>query len=310
MLWFAWLVGADSVPMLLVLVTLGALAAGLNMPAQQAYVTEIVPRRDLLNAITLNSAQFNAARAIGPAVAGVVLATFGAAWAFLANTLTRMFLVGALLMMRTPDVHHERPEGNVRQQFAEGWRYVRASPEIVLCMAVVVLVAMLGMPVAQLMPVFASDELGVGKSGYGLLASALGIGGIVITPIVGGWGDAMRRSRLVMVGLLVYGLVLVGFAQSPNLALAVVCIGIAGACFLAVISSLNTTVQLLIDERLRGRIMAIYVMSFTAAYPVGSLLQGWIADAIGAPATTTSAAVALLLLTAWIWRSGRLARLD
>lgn len=309
-LWFVWLVGADSVPMLLILVTLGALAAGLNMPAQQAYVTEIVPRRDLLNAITLNSAQFNAARAIGPAVAGVVLATLGAAWAFLANTVTRMFLVGALLVMRTPDVHHERPEGNVRQQFAEGWRYVRASPEIMLCMAIVVLVAMLGMPVAQLMPVFASDELGVGKSGYGLLASALGIGGIVVTPIVGGWGDAVRRSRLVLGGLLLYGLVLIGFAQSPNLVLAVLCVGLAGACFLAVISSLNTTVQLLIDERLRGRIMAIYVMSFTAAYPVGSLLQGWIADAIGAPATTTLAAGVLLLVTAWVWRSGRLARLD
>lgn len=308
-LWLVWLAGADSVPALLVLVTLAAAASGLNIPAQQAYVTELVPKRDLLNAITLNSAQFNAARAIGPAIAGVTLATLGAAWGFFLNAASFMAMIAALFLVRTLDVHRERPAGNVRQQFAEGWRFVRAKREILLCMAVVVLVAGLGMPVAQLMPVFA-DELGVGKSGYGLLASALGIGGIVATPIIGGWGDAVRRSRLVVFGLLLYGLVLLGFANAPNLAVAVVCIGVAGACFLAIVSSLNTTVQLLVDERLRGRIMAIYVMSFTAAYPIGSLVQGAVADRIGAPATTSSAAVALLGVTIWVHTTKLFERLD
>ena len=309
-LWLVWLTGADSVPALLVLVTLAAAASGLNIPAQQAYVTELVPKRDLLNAITLNSAQFNAARAIGPAIAGVTLATLGAAWGFFLNAVSFMAMIAALFLVRTLDVQRERPEGNVRQQFAEGWRFVREKREILLCMAIVVLVAGLGMPVAQLMPAFASDELGVGKSGYGLLASALGIGGIVATPIIGGWGDAVRRSRLVVFGLLLYGLVLLGFANAPNLAVAVVCIGVAGACFLAIISSLNTTVQLLVDERLRGRIMAIYVMSFTAAYPIGSLIQGAVADRIGAPATTSSAAIALLGVTIWVHTTKVFERLD
>ena len=85
----------------------------------------------------------------------------------------------------------------MRQQFAEGWRYVRAFREILLCMALVVLVAGLGMPVAQLMPVYAADVFHVGKQGYGLLASALGIGGIIATPLIGGWGGAVRRSHLV-----------------------------------------------------------------------------------------------------------------
>jgi MFS family permease len=298
-LWIVWLVGAGSVPALMGLVTLAALCSGLNIPAQQAYVTELVPRRDLLNAITLNSAQFNAARAIGPAIAGVVLATLGAAWSFFLNAVSFGAVIMALLLVRTQDQHRDRPAGNVRQQFAEGWGYVRQRPEIMLCMALVVLVAGLGMPVAQLMPVYATDVFDVGKQGYGLLGSALGIGGIVATPIVGGWGDSVPRRRLVVGGVVLYGLSLLGFAHAPAFVLAVVSIGVAGACFLAVISSLNTTVQLLVDERLRGRIMAIYIMSFTAAYPVGSLVQGWVADQIGAPATTTTAAVVLLAVVAW-----------
>jgi MFS family permease len=309
-LWMVWLTGGGSVPALMILVTLAAATSGMNIPAQQAYVTELVPRRDLLNAITLNSAQFNAARAIGPAIAGVTLATLGAAWGFFLNSASFLAVIAALLFIRTADVHRERPIGNVRQQFVEGWRFVRARREILLCMAVVVLVASLGMPVAQLMPVFASDVLDVGKQGYGLLASALGIGGIIATPIIGGWGDVVRRSRLVVFGLLLYGVVLLGFANAVNLPMAVVCIGIAGACFLAIISSLNTTVQLLVDERLRGRIMAIYVMSFTAAYPIGSLLQGAVADQVGAPATTSGAAVALLGVTVWVRTTKVFERLD
>jgi len=309
-LWLVWLTGADSVPALLVLVTMAAMASGLNIPAQQAYVTELVPRRDLLNAITLNSAQFNAARAIGPAIAGVVLATLGAAWGFFLNAVSFGAMIGALLSIRTADSTREPPAGGVRQQFVEGWRFVWGLPSIVLCMALVVLVAGLGMPVAQLMPAYAADVFDVGKSGYGLLASALGIGGIVATPLVGGWGDAMRRSRLVLLAYVLYGCSLLGFAHSPSMATAVVCIGLAGGCFLAAISTLNTTVQLLIEERLRGRIMAIYIMSFTAAYPVGSLLQGSIADRIGAPATTTVAAAILLAVITWVWGTGRLRQLD
>lgn len=309
-LWLVWLLGGDSVPMLMFLVSVSALCSGLNIPAWQSYVTELVPRRDLLNAITLNSAQFNAARAIGPAIAGIVLATLGPAWGFFLNAVSFGAVIIALLLMRTVDVVRERPEGNVRQQFAEGWAYVRQKREIVLCISLVVLVAGLGMPVAQLMPVYAADVFHVGKQGYGLLASALGIGGIVATPIIGGWGSVVRKSRLVVVAMLLYALALLGFAHAPGIVVAAGCIGVAGACFLAVISTLNTTVQLLVDERLRGRTMAIYVMAFTAAYPIGALVQGWVADQVGVQATTTGAAAVLLVLTVWVRSTSVFEHLD
>lgn len=309
-LWLVWLAGGDSVPALMVLVTLGALCNGLNIPAWQSYITELVPRRDLLNAITLNSAQFNAARAVGPAIAGIVLATLGAAWGFFLNAVSFGFVIVALLLIRTVDSHREPPAGNVRQQFAEGWAYVRQRREILLCMGLVTIVAGLGMPIAQLLPVYAADVFHVGKQGYGLLASALGIGGIVATPIIGGWGSVVRRSRLVVFALLLYGSSLLAFAFVPWLAAAVVLTAIAGACFLAVISTLNTTVQLLVDERLRGRIMAIYIMAFTAAYPFGSLLQGAVADHIGVQWTTAGAAGTLLAVTLWVRSTSVFTHLD
>jgi MFS family permease len=309
-LWIVWLSGAGSVPALLVLVTLAAATNGLNIPAWQAYVTELVPRRDLLNAITLNSAQFNAARAIGPAIAGIILATLGPAWGFFLNAVSFGAVIIALFMIHAADVLRARPPGTVRQQFVVGWRYVRASKAIVLCMALVVLVAGLGMPVAQLMPAYASDIYEVGKGGYGLLASALGLGGIIVTPLIGGWGGLFRRSRIVAWSLVAYGLALFVFAVVPVLWVGVVCMAVAGGCFLAIVSTLNTNVQLQVDEHLRGRVMAIYVMAFTAAYPIGSLIQGAVADQIGVQATTAVAAVLLLGVTAWTRWSGVLSALD
>ena len=106
-------------------------------------------------------------------------------------------VIVALLLVRTVDAERERPTGTVRSQFLEGTTFVRSQPELLLCISLVVLVAGLGQPVFQLMPVFASDVFDVGESGYGLLAGALGVGGILATPIIGGWGDVVRRSRLV-----------------------------------------------------------------------------------------------------------------
>jgi len=296
-LWAVWASGLDSVAALMGLVALGAFVSGLNIPSWQAYVSELVPRRDLLNAVTLNSAQFNAARAVGPGLAGVVLATLGPSWGFLLNALSFAAVIGALLLVRTVDAERERPTGTVRSQFLEGTAFVRAHGELLLCIALVVLVAGLGQPVFQLMPVFASDVFDVGESGYGLLAGALGFGGILATPIIGGWGDLVRRSRLVAGALVLYGVALLVFASTRSLVVAVPAIACAGASFLAVVSTLNTTVQLLVEERFRGRVMALYVMGFTAAYPIGSLIQGSIADVVGAPATVFGAGVVLLVVT-------------
>jgi MFS family permease len=136
------------------------------------------------------------------------------------------------------------------------------------------------------------------------------LGGVLAAPIVGGWGTGVRRSRLAGFSVGAYGLALIGFSQSPSMVPAVVFIAVAGMAFLTVVSTLNTTVQLLVDERLRGRVMAIYIMGFTAAYPLGALIQGTVADRVGTPTVVTVAGSLLVVLSGGLLLSRVLERLD
>lgn len=294
-LWGVWASGWESVPALMALIALSGVVAGVNTPAWQAFVPSLVPRDDLLNAVALNSAQFNAGRAIGPAMAGAVLVTLGPSWAFFLNALSFAGVIFTLWVIRRPPPERRPVSGGSLRQFAEGVRYVRASPEILACMLLVLAVAGLGQPIVQLLPVYAERVFDVGGGAYGVLAGAIGAGATVAVPLLG-WLEGLRRSRLLAGSIIGYGALLVGFAQAPGFLLAVALITMAGMAFLAVVSTLQTTVQLLVDEALRGRVMAVYVMAFTAAYPVGSLLQGWVADHLGAPTTTTVAGLALVAL--------------
>jgi len=310
-LWAAWAAGAGRPGVLIALVGVNGVIGGLNIPAWQAFVSELVPRQHLLGAVTLNSAQFNAARAFGPAIGGVVLGTLGAGAAFLVNALSFGAVIAALALVRVPVIVHADASGGVLRRFREGLAYVRSRPGIAVCILVVTGVAALGMPVIQLAAVFAEDVFGVGAGAYGLLTGALGFGGALAAPVVTGWAAGVRRSRLAGFALVGYGLALVLFAQAPSFPLAVVAIAMAGAGFLTVVSTLNTTVQLLVDEDVRGRVMAIYIMAFTAAYPVGTLVQGWIADHAGPRATVTVAATVLVVAALWLLtRRGLLERLD
>ncbi|MGH9182988.1 MAG: MFS transporter [Acidimicrobiales bacterium] len=305
-----WAWGWHDVGLLIAVVAVGGAVSGLNIPAWQAFVAELVPRSDLLNAVTLNSAQFNAARALGPALAGAVLATLGPAWAFLLNAVSYVAVLTALALVRVPRIAQGRSERRVLAQFADSLAYIRGFPEMVLCIVLVVAVAALGMPVFQLMPVFAADVFKVGEGAYGLLAGALGFGGAAAAPLVGGWAGGVRRSRVVGWSIAAYGLFLVAFAQSPGLLSAMVAIALAGMAYLAVVSTLNTTLQLAVAEERRGRVMAVYVMSFTAAYPLGSLALGWLAEQVGAPLTVSAAGLLLTGTAVVLWATAALHRFD
>lgn len=309
-LWGAWVWGSPGVATLLAVVAVSGLVSGINIPSWQAFIAELVPRDDLLNAVTLNSAQFNGARALGPALAGAVLATLGPSWAFLLNALSYGAVLAALSLVRVPRIAGGRSDRHVLGQFADTLAYVRSRPEMVMCIVLVMAVAALGMPVFQLMPVFATDVFGVGEGGYGLLAGALGLGGVVAAPLVTGWGGTVRRSRLVSGSVAAYGAFLALFALSASLVPAMVAIAFAGMAYLAVVSTLNTTVQLLVDEERRGRVMATYVMSFTAAYPVGSLVLSWTAGRVGAPLTVSVSGVLLVAVAVGLLARGLLDRFD
>ena len=298
LLWLVWVAGDRHIGVFLALLTAGSFVGGFTVAAWQSFVTELVPREHLLNAVTLNSTQFNAARAVGPAFGGVVLATLGVSWCFFFNAVSFLLMVFGLLIVRVPA--RVRPSSTDRprplREMREALGYVRTVPGIVTCLIVVTILGLIAGPVFNLIVVFA-DGYGVGGGAYGMLAACLGIGAVAVSPFVAGRGSDIRRSTLLSIAMVLYGCALVGLGSSPNVAMASVCLLFAGAGYLGMTASLNTAVQLQVREDMRGRTMALYLMVLTAAVPIGAQVQGWCVDLVGVHWTVGVGGA--LFVTAW-----------
>lgn len=310
-LWLLWSSGAAEPWSITVLVGVFGAIAGTSIGAWQAFVSELVPRRLLLNAVTLNSAQFNGARAVGPALGGLVLGTLGASWAFALNAVSYLAVLAALASI-TPSRPAKRdgPRQTVLSELSETVGYVRRMPGIGTSIAVVMALGFLGNPVFPLLAVFADQVFSVEGFRYGLLGAALGVGGVLATPFVAGTGSGMARSTLVGASLAVYGTSLVLFAASPSYWPAVLCLLVAGGAYLGLASTLNTTIQIQVAEERRGKVLALYVMGLTSSYPLGSLVQGALADQISVRWVTGAAGAAFLVVFARLLASGRLRSMD
>jgi len=299
-LWIVWTAGVRSVAVIVGLVAVGGVLAGLNIPSWQAFVSELVPREVLLNAVTLNSTQFNAARAFGPAVGGVVLGVFGPGAAFLVNALSFFAVIVSLLLVRVSRLPRATDHRGVLRQFFEALRYVRGRPGIAACFLLVLALGALGGPLFQLLAVFAERVFDVGDVAYGLLGAALGIGAVLAAPLIAGPGTGLARSRLTLLATSSYGGALVLFALAPIYALGFVALLICGGAYLAIASTLNTTIQLQVDELMRGKVLAAYLMFLTLAMPVGALIQGTLAEAIGARVTVAGAGALFVAVTLYL----------
>ncbi|HVF32333.1 MAG TPA: MFS transporter [Acidimicrobiales bacterium] len=292
-LWAAWAAGVRSPGAILALVAVAGVFGGINIPSWQSFVNDLVPRKDLLSAVTLNSLQFNAARALGPGIAGVLLASLGPSWAFFLNGISFVFVLAALLAVRNRQVALETAlAGGFLRQFRRAIAYTRRQPGILVGIVVAVLVGGLGNPVFQFTVVFAAEVYEVGPLGLSLLNVSLGLGAVLAAPLVSGWN--VRRADLVRWGLGVYGLAIVAFALAPAYVVGLLALVVVGGGFLVVISSTNTSVQVIVADHMRGRVMALRIMAFTGAYPLGALLQGSISDVIGARPTVGGAGAILV----------------
>ncbi len=300
-LWLSVRGGEIRPGVLVALVGLAGVVTGLGIPAWQSYVAELVPRESLLNAVTLNSAQFNASRAIGFMLGGFALYSVGPGLSFFVNALSYLAVLAALAAIRSrrlsPPVamtDFEVPEMAGPATFRLGLAYVRQHPGLQLAVVTVGVVMFLGGPVIQLAPVFARDAFGVDERAYGFLAAALGIGATACSVVLGAYGDGVRRSKLIVGSVVIYGLAVLGMAVTPTYAGGVAAMACIGVAYLAVASVLNTSIQLAVDDRFRGRVLALYVMVFTGAYPLGSLVQGFATDRFGVRAVVGVAGAALL----------------
>ena len=294
-LWAVWVAGWHNPWLILTITVTTGISSGLMIPSWQAFVPSLVPKADLPSAITLNSTQFNASRAIGPALAGLLLATAGASWAFFLNGVSFLAVIAALWVVRSrpTDQRSGQPEG-VIAGFRSAIGYIRQRTGILVSLVCAVLVAFFGNPVTQFTVVFADQVYHAGPRVVGVLASAVGIGAVMIAPTLSTWDTRVKRSTVVRWGLPIYGLAVISFGLAPNWPLGLAALLVVGAGFLAVIATTNTAVQLIVADHMRGRVMSARIMGFTVAFPLGSLAQGALADVWGPQATVIVSGACLL----------------
>jgi MFS family permease len=314
-MWLLWVSGRLEPWSVVAISCVSGLIAGLNIASWQAFITELVPRSMMLNAVTLNSTQFNIARGLGPLVAGLMIGidALGISWALALNPVSYLAVLFALTRIHVPRI--ERPvvvgRPQVLRNFGSAIAYVRRVPGIMACVVVIVFVGFLGSPIFSFLPKFNDDIFQAGDRSYALLIAAQGLGGIAASPFVPGLGKRMPRSRLISGALLLYGgsIAVVGF--SSVYVVGVVALFAAGAAYLTLASSLNTTIQLQVDESMRGKVLAFYVMCLTASLPLGAQLLGFVAETpIGLQVTVGLSGLVLVGVTLVLRMAGRFAPMD
>ncbi len=292
-LWAVWVSGAATPPLIVACVVVGAIGAGITIAAWQAFVPQLVPPEAMVSAVRLNGMQFTGARAFGPALAGLVLAQFGPGTAFMANALSFLLVIGALLLIAARPVAPGTSHGSVLAHFREGIRYVRKRDVLVVAVLGALLSSLLGVSMIQLAEPFTRQVLHEGAGKYGILVAAYGAGAIVGSIVTVARGDAFRRSTLTVVGFAIFVLGEVTFGLAPAYALALAGLfGIGLAQVLAMVSC-QTAIQVNVDEHYRGRVLSIYVMCFFAGTPVGALIGGIVAEVIGLRATIVGSGLLL-----------------
>jgi MFS family permease len=253
------------------------------MPTRQAFVADIVDRKDLSNAIALNSAMVNGARIIGPAVAGVMVAAVGEGWCFLVNGASYIAVIIGLQMIRIGIAARVRSAGSAFSRTVEGFRYVARTGPIRALLLLIGLVSLTGVPYAVLMPIFADGILHGGAQGLGLLMGAAGVGALFGALRLAAKRELRGLGRWVVFSAAGFGVSLILFSVSRSFWLSAALLVPAGFSMMVEMASSNTLIQAMVPDELRGRVMAVYAMMFMGMVPFGSLLGGAIAHRVGAP---------------------------
>ena len=297
--------GVAEVWHVMVLAALLGVANAVDMPVRQAFAAEMVGKEDVTNAVGFNAALFNGSRIVGPAVAGLLIGAFDISVAFLVNGLSYIAVVVGYGVMRDQELRilevPPRGEGwrGVIENMAEGARYVRETPIVLLACVVVGLGATFGMNFQVLVPPLADDVLQVGASGFGFLMAASGIGSTVAA--LGVAFSNRVRGRWIAIGAMALGIGGLALAWSPSFPLALLFMLVAGAGGITMAVTANTTIQTTVPDHLRGRAMSIYTTTFAGSVPTGGLLAGWVASTWGVQAAFALGGAVTLAIGVWAW---------
>jgi MFS family permease len=271
---------------IVVLATLLGVVNTIDMPARQSYLIELVGKEDLMNAIALNSSIFNAARSIGPAVAGLLITAAGTAFCFFMNGLSYIAVIAGLLAMTVEAPVRKAPLSyDVRKDMGEAIRYIRETPVLLTTISLVSVVSVFGTNFNVLVPVFTRQELHLDAAAFGFLMSSFGAGALIGSISLAIMSRLGPKPAFLLGGGMGLSLFLVIIGLQRSYGITAFLLFLTGWCMITFFGMANTTVQLNTDDRLRGRVMSLYTMSFGGLTPFGSLFAGTAAHWLHAPLT-------------------------
>jgi MFS family permease len=294
------LTGRITVAQLLVLQVAQGVINAFDTPARQAFVVQMVEdRADLPNAIALNSTMVNASRIVGPSIGGIIIAAVGEGWCFAIDAVSYLAVLASLVAMRLTPREMPPRDTNMREELRTGFAYVWGFRPVRWALLLLSLVSVMGMPYTVLMPAISATVLHGGPHTLGFLMTASGLGALLGALYLAQRPSVRGLGRAMMMGSATFGVGLICFSFSRTLWLSLAVLPLVGAGMMITMASANTIIQTVVDERLRGRVMAFYTMAFLGTAPIGSLVAGMAADRIGAPRTVLLGGVCCVAAALW-----------
>ena len=284
---------------IIVLALITGTAFSFEMPARQSLVSYLVPPKDVVSALSLNSVAFNTAQVLGPALAAILIEAIGEGPVFILNGLSYVTVVAAAIMMRPTIPAAARATGNLLANVLEGLRYVRRTPSLFALVTSMAVVSLLARPFGQLMPAFARDVLDVGAGGLGALNSAAGGGALAGAVLSAGLGSYRGRGLAVVLSAVGFGVALVAFGLSTSFWLSLVLSTVIG--LLSAFSGINTNtlLQANSEARMRGRVISLHGLTMMGVVPLGVMLEGVLGSILGVPAVVVIAGVLTAVVALW-----------
>ncbi|HEV2215459.1 MAG TPA: MFS transporter [Terracidiphilus sp.] len=273
-----------------------------DMPARQSFMIQMVnDRGDLSNAIAINSSMVNAARLVGPSLAGLLIAATNEGWCFFADGVSYIAVILSLLMMRLPAFTPQRVASSMLAQLHDGWNYVSRFIPVRSILLLFAILSLMGWPFMVLMPIFAARVLHGGANTLGFLMGAVGVGSLISALSMVVRRSVRGLSRMIPIAATCFGAGLILFGLSHTFWISMALMLLTGFGMMQGLVASNTIIQTLVDDQMRGRVMSYYTMAFVGMAPFGSLLAGGLAHLIGAPRTVIACGCVCILGACWFW---------
>jgi predicted MFS family arabinose efflux permease len=288
---------------ILILAFLLGVCNAFDAPARQAFVVEIVDRKDLTNAIALNSTMFNLAMVLGPAFGGLIYAWVGPGWCFTINGISFIAVILALLLMRLKPFTPVQTNNSAFRDVKEGLKYVFNHPSVKMLIFNLSIITLLGLGIAALIPAWSVEVLGGNATTNGFLMAARGIGSLIGALMIAALGRMRFHGKLWTINSILLPISMIIFAFTQWLIPSLLAMALMGFAFMMIVNLSNSMVQTRIADEMRGRVMGVYTLFFFGAMPLGSLISGWTADIVGEPLTVIISALVLFVFAVWvIWQ--------